>query len=203
MLEEFEKGQFARFKANPNYWGGKPAVDRVVLRKFNNPDAMVAALKTGELDAAYDIPSSSFNQLKEDDNLVTVEGYQGAFSEVAINGGDGLKKPHPALADLQGAPGDRPRDRQETIVTACSRASRRRCRRSSSPDPKWTPDLGEASFKFDLDEANRSSTRPATRTRTATACARCPVAVNHSTSPTTPARTARPVRRSPSSCAAG
>ena len=46
VLEKFEKGQFARFKANPNYWGGKPAVDKVVLRKFNNPDAMVAALKT-------------------------------------------------------------------------------------------------------------------------------------------------------------
>ena len=46
VLEHFEKGQFARFRANPNYWGGKPAVDRVVLRKFNNPDAMVAALKT-------------------------------------------------------------------------------------------------------------------------------------------------------------
>ena len=38
VLEKFEKGQFARFKANPNYWGGKPAVDKVVL-KFNNPDA--------------------------------------------------------------------------------------------------------------------------------------------------------------------
>ena len=47
VLEKYEKGQFARFKANPNYWGGKPAVDKVVLRKFNNPDAMVAALKTG------------------------------------------------------------------------------------------------------------------------------------------------------------
>ena len=46
VLEKFEKGQFARFRANPNYWGGKPAVDKVVLRKFNNPDAMVAALKT-------------------------------------------------------------------------------------------------------------------------------------------------------------
>ena len=51
-LDKFEKGQFARFKANPNYWAGKPAVDQVVLRKFNNPDAEVAALKTGELDAA-------------------------------------------------------------------------------------------------------------------------------------------------------
>ena len=112
VLEKFEKGQFARFKANPNYWGGKPAVDKVVLRKFNNPDAMVAALKTGELDAAQDIPGAAFDQLEKDDNIETVEGYQGAMREVAINGGDGLKKPHPALLDVKVRAGDRPRDRQ-------------------------------------------------------------------------------------------
>ena len=92
VLDKFEKGQFARFKANKYYWAGKPAVDTVVIRKFNNPDAMVAALKTGELDAAWDIPGAAFNQLKNDDDFVTNEGYQGSFSEVAINGGDGLKK---------------------------------------------------------------------------------------------------------------
>ena len=99
VLEKFEKGQFARFKANPYFWGGKPAVDKVVLRKFNNPDAMVAALKTGELDAAEDIPGAAFDQLAKDPNIQTVEGYQGSMTEVAINGGDGLKKPHPALLD--------------------------------------------------------------------------------------------------------
>ena len=38
-----------------------PPSTQVVLRKFNNPDAMVAALKTGELDAAWDIPGAAFN----------------------------------------------------------------------------------------------------------------------------------------------
>src|SRR5215210_9231016 len=101
VLEQFEKGQFARFKANPNYYGGKPAINKVVLRKFNNPDAMVAALKTGELDAAEDIPGAAFDQIAKDDNIQTIEGNQGAMSEIAINGGDGLKKPHPALLDLR------------------------------------------------------------------------------------------------------
>ena len=32
VLDKFEKGQFARFKANKYYWAGKPAVDTVVLR---------------------------------------------------------------------------------------------------------------------------------------------------------------------------
>src|SRR4029079_4326089 len=70
-LDKFEKGQFARFKANPNYWAGKPAVDQVVLRKFNNPDTMVAALKTGEIDAAEDIPGAAFDQLAKDDKIQT------------------------------------------------------------------------------------------------------------------------------------
>ena len=95
VLEKFEKGQFARFKANKYYWAGKPAVDEVVLRKFNNPDTMVAALKTGEIDAAEDVPGAAFDQLAKDDSIQTVEGNQGAMSEIAINGGDGLKKPHP------------------------------------------------------------------------------------------------------------
>src|SRR5688500_15874309 len=82
VLEKFEKGDFARFKANPNYWGGKPAVSKVVLRKFNNPDAMVAALKTGELDAAQDIPGAAFDQLASDDSIQTVEGNQGSMTEV-------------------------------------------------------------------------------------------------------------------------
>ena len=113
VLEKFEKGQFARFRANPNYWGGKPAVDKVVLRKFNNPDAMVAALKTGELDAADDIPTLGLQgSSRRTTSIDTVEGYQGAMSEIAINGGDGLKKPHPALLDPEGAQGDRARDRQ-------------------------------------------------------------------------------------------
>src|SRR3954468_7707380 len=60
VLEKFEKGQFARFKANKYFWGGKPAVNEVILRKFNNPDAMVAALKTGELDAAEAIRGPAF-----------------------------------------------------------------------------------------------------------------------------------------------
>jgi peptide/nickel transport system substrate-binding protein len=155
VLERFEKGQFARFKANPNFYGGRPEIDRVVLRKFNNPDAMVAALKTGELDAAQDIPGTAFNQLKNDPNIQTVEGHQGAMSEVAINGGDGLAKPHPALLDVRvrraiGHAIDKPTlvDRvQDGLAEPYETLS-------VSPDPRWTPEIPEEQrFDFDLDKA--------------------------------------------------
>jgi peptide/nickel transport system substrate-binding protein len=154
-LEKFEKGQFARFKANPNYYGGRPAVDRVVLRKFNNPDAMVAALKTGELDAAEDIPGGAFNELKNDPNIETVEGYQGAMTEVAINGGDGLKKPHPALLDVTVRQAIGHAINKATLVDRVLAGLGQPAETLSvSPDPSWTPEIPEDQrFDFDLDQA--------------------------------------------------
>jgi peptide/nickel transport system substrate-binding protein len=155
VLEKFEKGQFARFRANPNYWNGKPAVDKVVLRKFNNPDAMVAALKTGELDAAQDIPGNSFNQLAKDDNIQTVAGQQGAFSEVAINGGDGLKKPHPALLDPEVRKAVAHAIDKETLVDRVTAGTSKVAETIiPSPDPRWVPELTEEQiFEFDLEKA--------------------------------------------------
>jgi peptide/nickel transport system substrate-binding protein len=156
-LEKFEKGQFARFKANPNYWGGKPAVDKVVLRKFNNPDAEVAALKTGELDAAQDLPGAAFDQLSKDPNIQTVEGFQGSMNEVAINGGDGLKKPHPALLDARVRQAIAHAIDKQTIVDRVLAGHGKVAQTlSTSPDPSWTPDIpADQLYDFDLDEARK------------------------------------------------
>ncbi len=155
VLEKFERGQFARFKANPNYWGGKPAVDKVVLRKFNNPDAMVAALKTGELDAAWDIPGAAFLELKKDPNIVTNEGYQGGFAEVAVNGGDGLAKPHPALLDPEVRKAMAHAIDKDTLVDRVLAGVGKRAETIvPSPDPSWVPELSEDEiYEFDLDKA--------------------------------------------------
>ena len=155
VLEKFERGQFARFKANPNYWGGKPAVDKVVLRKFNNPDAMVAALKTGELDAAWDIPGAAFLELKKDPNIVTNEGYQGGFAEVAVNGGDGLAKPHPALLDPEVRKAMAHAIDKDTLVDRVLAGVGKRAETIvPSPDPSWVPELSEDQiYEFDLDKA--------------------------------------------------
>ena len=157
VLEQFEKGQFARFKANPNYWGGKPAVDKVVLRKFNNPDAMVAALKTGELDAAQDLPGAAFDELQKDDNIQTVEGFQGSMSEVAINGGDGLKKPHPALLDVKVRQAiGHAIDKQTLVDRVLNGHGKPAETLSVSPNPDWTPEIpADQVFDFDLDKARQ------------------------------------------------
>jgi peptide/nickel transport system substrate-binding protein len=156
-LEHFEKGQFARFKANPNYYGGKPAVDRVVLRKFNNPDAMVAALKRGEIDAAEDVPGTAFHQLEKDKSIVTVQGNQGAMNEFAINGGAGLKKPHPALLDLRVRQAIAHAIDKKTIVDrALAGLGTPTDTLSVSPNAAWSPKIPDGQrFDFDLAKAKQ------------------------------------------------
>jgi peptide/nickel transport system substrate-binding protein len=156
-LEHFEKGQFARFKANPNYYGGKPAVDRVVLRVFDNPDAMVAALKRGEIDAAEDVPGTAFHQLEKDPNIETVQGYQGAMNEFAINGGAGLKKPFPALLDLKVRQAIAHAIDKKTIVArVIAGLAKPADTLSVSPDSEWSPQIpAEQQFDFNLDKAKQ------------------------------------------------
>jgi peptide/nickel transport system substrate-binding protein len=156
-LEHFEKGQFARFKANPYYFGGKPAIDRVVLRGFDNPDAMVAALKRGEIDAAEDVPGTAFKQLEKDPNIETVQGYQGAMNEFAINGGAGLKKPHPALLDLKVRQAIAHAIDKKTIVNrVIAGLAKPADTLSVSQNSEWSPQIpAEQQLDFNLDEAKQ------------------------------------------------
>ncbi len=124
-------------------------------------------------------PRPAFLGLREDPEFVTVEGAQGGFDEFAINGGDGLKKGHPALDGPEGARGDRPRDRQaDDRRPRAARARQARLRHQPVGQPGVDPGdpRGPALRLRPRQGATRSSTTPATRTPTATACARCPAA---------------------------
>ena len=156
VLEEFKKGQFARFKANPNYWRGEPALDAVVIRNFNNADAMVAALRSGEIDAAQQVPGAAFDRLADEPDIEVVEGNQGAFNEFALNGGDGLKKGHPALSDpLVRQAIAHAIDKQTLVDRIHDGHATPADTISPSANPEWMPEVPEDQrFEFDLDKAN-------------------------------------------------
>ncbi|HJU48056.1 MAG TPA: ABC transporter substrate-binding protein [Gaiellaceae bacterium] len=157
-LGEVKRGQFWTMKANPRYWGWKgedPPIDEVVFRSFNNPDAMVAALKQGEIDAAHDVPASSFEDLETTPGIVALQGQQGGFDELAINGGAGLKKPHPALLDPKVRLAIAHAIDKKTLVdrvlvglgTVATTVS-------PSADPEWVPEVPQSALvPFDLAQA--------------------------------------------------
>ncbi len=155
-LSEWEKGQFWRMEANPNYWGGKPTIDEVVFRVFRNPAGMVAALRQGEIDAAHNVPSQAFQQLEGVEGIETVEGQQGGFDELALNAGDAYGKPHPAVMDVRVRQAIAHAIDKETIVERVyAGIGTPATTMSPSANPAFIPDLSDdEDFEFDLDRAN-------------------------------------------------
>jgi peptide/nickel transport system substrate-binding protein len=107
IVTEHQKGQFLRFKANPNYYGGKPKVDEVVFRVFQNDDSLAQALKRGEIDFADDLGANVFKSLQGVDGITTRDAAYSGFNEVAFNTGAALDDGtpigdgHPALKDAK------------------------------------------------------------------------------------------------------
>jgi len=64
VITKYQKKQITLFQANPNYYGTKPHIDGFGLQFFDNDDAMVSALKTGQLDAIETVPPTSVATLK-------------------------------------------------------------------------------------------------------------------------------------------
>jgi peptide/nickel transport system substrate-binding protein len=155
VLDEFKKGQFARFKANPNYFGGERPLSGVIIRNFNNAEAMVAALRSGEIDFAHGVTGAAYDQLENDDGIELVEGNQGAFNEFAINGGDGLKKPHPALLDPVVREAIAHAIDKQTIVDRVESGHATPADTiAPSANPAWMPEIpDDQKFDFDLDKA--------------------------------------------------
>ncbi|MFM2072347.1 MAG: hypothetical protein RLZZ623_2610 [Actinomycetota bacterium] len=157
-LSEWKSGQSWTMKANPNFWQGKPAIDQVIFRVFTNPDAMVAALDKGEIDAAHLIPSSAFEGLKSKPNIQAVFGLQGGFSELAMNGmAGGLGDGHPALQDLNVRHAiAHAIDKDALFNRVILGLGQKGVGLSVSPDPVWQPEIPlDQQYNYDPVAANK------------------------------------------------
>jgi peptide/nickel transport system substrate-binding protein len=156
-LTEWRSGQDWTMVENPNWYGDDNGIDRIVYRVFTNGDAMVAALQAGEIDAAHEVPRSALERLQGDENIETVSGEQGTFTQLAMNGGaGGIGDGHPALQDLAV---------RQAIAHAIDReVLHERVALGTgavgtvmlpSADPAWTPELSDdEAFAFDPELAN-------------------------------------------------
>jgi len=57
-LVKYTKDEIALMQRNPSYWGPKPHIDAFGLQIYSDDDAMITALKNGELDAVEGIPTT-------------------------------------------------------------------------------------------------------------------------------------------------
>lgn len=90
VMVERQVGQFIRLKANENYWRGKPTVDEVVFRIYNNADALGQALIKGEIDFADSMEANVWKSLEGKPGITTVGATYSGFNELAFNTGAAL-----------------------------------------------------------------------------------------------------------------
>lgn len=108
-MVEYKPNEFVHLAANEDYFGGSPKVNEVILQTFENQDALVQAIKTGQVDMITEMPATAVASLKEDANIEVVTGapFSPSVTDIIINQvtpencppDDGVCTGHPALQD--------------------------------------------------------------------------------------------------------
>ncbi len=64
MVDAYEGNAYLRLKANPKYWGGKPAFETVVFKFVPDATSRVAEIESGSSDVTLEIPYEEYDRLK-------------------------------------------------------------------------------------------------------------------------------------------
>ena len=64
MVDAYEGNAYLRLKANPNYWGGKPAFETVVFKFVPDATSRVAEIESGSSDVTLEVPYEEYDRLK-------------------------------------------------------------------------------------------------------------------------------------------
>ncbi len=97
-LQEWIPGDILTFARNENYWDeGRPYLDEVSFKPFDDLEALVTALETGIIDAAIAVPPKDYQRLL--DSGIEVEfGQGGLLYSITVNPPD-PDQPEGALSD--------------------------------------------------------------------------------------------------------
>ena len=107
-MVEYKQNEFVHLAANPDH-PTPPKVDEVIFQTFESNDALVQAIKTGQVDMITEFPATAVDSLRAAENVEVVVGAPLAptVTDVIFNQcssdncpeGDGVCSGHPSLQD--------------------------------------------------------------------------------------------------------
>jgi peptide/nickel transport system substrate-binding protein len=107
-LVEYRQGEFYRLAANHDHYLAPPVVDEVIFQTYTNQDAMVQALRAGQLDMITEMPNTVYATLLNEPGITAVAGSSRGFRDYIFNmiapddcpvDDGGICSGHPALRD--------------------------------------------------------------------------------------------------------
>ncbi|QSB04915.1 ABC transporter substrate-binding protein [Natronoglycomyces albus] len=162
QVSEYRTDEFIRLEANENYWDGAPGFDEVVYVYYNEPDAAVAALETGEVDIVNNLNPAQAAALEGQDGITVNNAQNRRWVSLVLNhgartaDGDSYGDGHPALQDQAVRQALHHAIDKEVLVETVLDGN-------GDPGVGIVPrifenfhwDGGDELVQFDLDEANR------------------------------------------------
>jgi peptide/nickel transport system substrate-binding protein len=85
IITKYEKKGTTIFEKNPDWYGEEAVVDAVGLQLFTNEDAMVAALRAGEVDYVDTVPANAIGALEADDSIEVVKAEGSQINNIIFN----------------------------------------------------------------------------------------------------------------------
>jgi peptide/nickel transport system substrate-binding protein len=171
QMTEWETGQFWRMEAVEGHFLGTPTIDEIVYHVYGNNEAMVQALKSGEIDYAYEIPPTLADSLEGEENIAVHASAGDYHTNLAFNfGGQAEAHPevygtppatdetnHPALHDRAVRLAIAHAIDKQALAEVVFQGAAEPADTFLSPDKAfWHLDIpSEEEYAFDLDEANR------------------------------------------------
>ncbi|NWG35905.1 MAG: ABC transporter substrate-binding protein [Chloroflexi bacterium] len=108
-MVEYKPNEFVHLAKNNDYFGAVPKIDEAIFQTFESQDALVQAIKTGQVDMITEMPNTAVATLQQDANIEVVTGapFSPGVTDIIFNQvlpencppDDGLCTGHPALLD--------------------------------------------------------------------------------------------------------
>ncbi len=85
IFEKWVKDDHIVFRKNPDYWGEKAKVDKIILKSIPEPSARLMALQSGAVDIADDLDPDSIKMVKNMPGLEVIERPSVNVGYLALN----------------------------------------------------------------------------------------------------------------------
>ncbi|MDQ2817616.1 MAG: ABC transporter substrate-binding protein [Candidatus Eremiobacteraeota bacterium] len=93
-LAEWKHDDHFLLSSNKRWWKGRPYIDSVYVKEYQNEPAVQIALQNGDIDTSFALPSTTWLRLKDDARFVGIHNPSDQFNMYAIN------MRNPILADI-------------------------------------------------------------------------------------------------------
>lgn len=84
QITGWERNGSITFQANPNYWGGKPAYDRVVIRHIAESGSQLLAVRRGDVDIAFNLTPEQIKSVEGDKDITVARTLSQDWTYVAL-----------------------------------------------------------------------------------------------------------------------